>query len=442
MLTRATLRALLTGLVLLAGCKDGQEPAAPEPHRTASSPDTERTNPRAPKLYDDRLAELAGRIPGFGGYHLDREGRLTVRLVAPTTERRSAARAVLMQVLSDRRFATGGKPFNLSDMRFAAAEYDFRQLRDYKNQVRPAVLGIRGVTLLDADEVRNRVVVGIESPAILGRVEAALATLGVPRGAVLVEEVETPTMSKRLTDSFQPLQGGVRIRRSPQNDYSCTLGFNVYQAGRGSGHHAVTNSHCTLYFGENDAQGFSQAGRVIGREIHDPAYFDMYTDANCAPEGFRCRYSDAALVDVGSTNLAGLGVIAQTTTRSRDSTSIEVSSASPTFRIRDNRLGEPAPNEVLEKVGSYSGWTWGYVTQTCSDMPTDQFTRGLHRVALLCQARVSGASRGGDSGSPVFARYGSTEVGLAGILWGGTATTFNYSPIDLVMMELDYFATS
>jgi hypothetical protein len=33
-------------------------------------------------------------------------------------------------------------------------------------------------------------------------------------------------------------------------------------------------------------------------------------------------------------------------------------------------------------------------------------------------------------------------VGLAGILWGGTATTFNYSPIDLVMMELDYFATS
>jgi len=64
-------------------------------------------------------------------------------------------------------------------------------------------------------------------------------------------------------------------------------------------------------------------------------------------------------------------------------------------------------------------------------------------VTQLCQTWVSAGAGGGDSGSPVFRRQGSTNnVTLVGILWGGSGSTlYVFSPISNIEMELGALTT-
>ncbi len=49
-----------------------------------------------------------------------------------------------------------------------------------------ALLAIRGVTLVDLDEGKNRVTVGIDDDSRTEAVERALSSLDVPRAAVVI----------------------------------------------------------------------------------------------------------------------------------------------------------------------------------------------------------------------------------------------------------------
>ncbi|HEY4561533.1 MAG TPA: hypothetical protein VIJ36_01050, partial [Thermoanaerobaculia bacterium] len=95
---------------------------------------------------DDELVQIGRAIPGFGGLFYDAEGYPNVYL-------RDTKAAPALAAL---------KSWGEGEIRVLQGRYDFAQLVAWKRALRPAVLGQPGVVFLDADETRNRVVVGID----------------------------------------------------------------------------------------------------------------------------------------------------------------------------------------------------------------------------------------------------------------------------------------
>ena len=116
--------------------------------------------------------------------------------------------------------------------------------------------------------------------------------------------------------------------------------------------------------------------------------------------------------------------------------------------------------DVVQNVGSTTGWTTGKIAKTCITAATE--TPGI--TMLPCQNEVVPLdakapadippaplpepvptppppqipiATGGDSGSPVFLKNADGTVSLAGILWEGTNTpSFVYSCIGSVKADL------
>ena len=64
-------------------------------------------------------------------------------------------------------------------------------------------------------------------------------------------------------------------------------------------------------------------------------------------------------------------------------------------------------------MGRSEGWTYGNVTQTCSDRSVINTN-----ITYLCQIVADYGSAGGDSGAPVFEILSGDNVALLGIHWG------------------------
>ena len=83
---------------------------------------------------------------------------------------------------------------------------------------------------------------------------------------------------------------------------------------------------------------------------------------------------------------------------------LTIDTAEPTFRIV--QIGSAVAGNWVDKVGATTGWTYGFLDDTCIDM---RHTLMAMTQLLLCQNSVSGygdvpgsLSASGDSGSPVF----------------------------------------
>ncbi len=367
--------------------------------------------PQAPlseETLDDHLARLAEQIPGFGGIFLDENGQVAVYLVKGEVTTLSVREigATIARTLGwdERRLRAGA-------IRILPGQYSFRQLKEWNDQLFPHIFEIEGVTLTDIDEARNRLWIGVESEEVAETVIETLVSLGVPREAVLVEEVEPILPMATLREKVRPLVGGLQINFP---GYLCTLGFNAVRSNVTGW---VTASHCTNVQGGVEGTPYWQPleamDTFIGTEIADP----LYTWRFGCPMGRLCRYSDSAFVQLASGVSASLGHVAQTA--SLGSLTITGSfqiTAEATRRIR---------GEVLSKVGRTTGWSQGPITQTCVNVGVTGT-----RIVLLCQDFVQATVAAGDSGSPVFKINGS-GVTLYGLLWGGNSsgTSFVYSPI-------------
>lgn len=115
------------------------------------------------------------------------------------------------------------------------------------------------------------------------------------------------------------------------------------------------------------------------------------------------------------------GRVVRTTSRGTASGSITIDSANPRFNI----IGEaayPVAGGTLQKIGRTTGWTYGQVTNTCADTNVSG-----SNITLLCQDYVRAGVGPGDSGSPVFAWNGGSDITLYGLLWGGGTNTFAFS---------------
>jgi hypothetical protein len=396
-----------------------------------------------PANLDDEFAEIAAKVPGFGGAFYDEDGSFTLQLV--DLSKQDAAKAATEELRNRSSPAPQTRPGGIpqpgvGQVKTLQARYDFRELRDIRVTARDEVLSLPGTVSLEVDEKRNRVVVGVEKQDQIGAVRNQFAKLGVTADAVIVEVTDAIKPMATLRDNVRPGEGGLQIALSGGG--LCTLGFNAYAGERRS---FLTASHCTNTRGGVEYTAYYQPdiGGYIGFEYRDPAYW---------PCGFllewRCRYSDAALAAYNNTVSSDLGQIARTTSRGSPTPmefiwwgskagSITIDSSKPKFYIRGQKQN-PLGGVMLEKVGRTTGWTWGFVYSTCADVNVKDTN-----IRLLCQDKVSGGVGPGDSGSAVFRwGYGSQNYGddveLNGLLWGGNdaGTHFVFSTMSNVEHEL------
>lgn len=400
---RRGLAALVPALALLLLAL-----AAPAAHAAV---DRDKVGHGGPPNMDRELLAFAEQNPGFGGLWYDRYGNAHVYV----TDRRNIAPGLAQALAAN------------PDVTVHEGKYDFRDLARWRSRAR-ALLNDPGVVMVDADEASNRVRIGVSrEDGFLNRLwaEGQLATLGVPAEAVIVEEVEPIRPLITLRDRFRPVPAGVQIYFS---GYVCTLGANAYRGGTFG---FITNSHCTNTQGGVESTRYYQhntSGGAVATEIADPGYF---TGSGC-PSGRRCRYSDSSFARYDSTSLGEYRKVARTTSYGTSSSgSLTVSSSSPRFTI-NGTAGYPSSGQYLDKIGRTSGWTYGQVIATCTDVNVS----GTN-ITQLCQDRVQAYSAGGDSGSPVFSWSGSgSNVTLYGLLWGGNSTSFVMSALDNIEYEL------
>jgi hypothetical protein len=361
-----------------------------------------------PFTHDDELSRMADEIPGFGGLFYDEEGFPHVFLT-------DVGRAPEVNALGPA-------------VRVHKGQFDFRQLRQWKDSL-VDVLALPGVVLLDADESKNRVRIGLDKEAAggaaknLGAVHAALAKARVPADAVVFEEVEPIHNLATLRDRVRPVPGGVQIAFG---GFVCTKGFGANRAGIAG---FVTNSHCSGTQGGVQStvmyQNTNSSSNRIGIETADPTYF---TGGSC-PVLRRCRFSDSAFARYDSSSLRQFGRIARTTGVG----SLTVSTTAPRFTITGT-ASSPSVGQTVNKMGRTTGWTRGLVASTCVNVNVS----GTN-ITQLCQATVNAGVAGGDSGSPVFtASTTGTTATLVGILWGGSTsgTLFVMSPYGQIVTEL------
>ncbi|MBI1741574.1 hypothetical protein HYR54_00720 [Candidatus Acetothermia bacterium] len=152
--------------------------------KSSSSHETDRDKSSAPiaakdsQTIDDLFAEVAKQVPSFGGMFIDSQGNLSVYLLDPT--QKVEAESAIASVFGRDRIPSDG-------IRVLQGEYGFLQLKEWFDRAN-ALLALPGVTLVDIDESKNRLKIGLEKLDALNRVEQALVRINVPREAVNFEE--------------------------------------------------------------------------------------------------------------------------------------------------------------------------------------------------------------------------------------------------------------
>jgi hypothetical protein len=447
---------------------------------------------------EEEFVRLDREYPGFGGYSYDSEtGDLLV--VMADLKHADAVRTALEPRLAEIR------PTNKRDrkdkpgrVRVVQGKFRFGQLRIWRDQLTPAIMGQPGVTMLDINEHENRLFVGITSPPVRRFVMQEAMRLNIAPDGIAIETVEpicpvqsdgdcnndpctldptdpicTPaepgdpppsddepeTMDPTCPEGTQcslepaaptlrnyrgPMEGGLQIQRLRFQlnglNYvaNCTYGFTTTYNGQVA---FVTNSHCSSQRGVIDGTLWyspfaPRNADYIGREVADPPN-NVFRDAytgNYCPRYRECRYSDAAIGEL----VPGRQYIRRSIARTTHWTgSIEINQSNPHFFIYNEHLARPVMNRDMDKVGRTTGWTYGRTSNTCTHISNGNY---IMFCQALVETRTSGARivAGGDSGSPVFLWDFANGAVLYGLLWGeqSEGTRFIFSPLDNLRRDL------
>jgi hypothetical protein len=127
--------------------------------------------------YDELLVQVERRTPGFGGMFIDSDGRLVVYLL--DTTQLPAARSAIESVFGPNQIPAAG-------VRAQQGQYSVSQLKEWTDRAR-GVLRMRGITMIDLDEAKNRVTIGVDNRSRTAGLRRALSSLMVPRQAVIIQ---------------------------------------------------------------------------------------------------------------------------------------------------------------------------------------------------------------------------------------------------------------
>jgi hypothetical protein len=403
----------------LAGCQDDSSPTSPD----AGVPSARVQSSQGADL--PSADEFDRKVPGFGGFFLDRAGAPTIYLS------RGSSRAPAEQALAG---YLSGRGLSTAAVRVLEAQYGWKQLQRWQEAATVEALAVPGAVFVDNDETSNRVRIGVQNLSAMGQVRAAVARLGIPDDAVILERAEPILQVATLQNVVdRPVRAGVQINFP---GYLCSVGFN---ATSGTQKSFITASHCTSTQGGVESTPYWQPlqsvnGTQIATEVADPVY--VRNGPGC-PRGRKCRYSDASRAAYINGANQALGLIAQTSGANNGSLTITGS-----FSIKADDCGTRGGclpvGTTVNKVGRTTGWTSGRITNTCVNTGVSG-----SNIVQLCQTFVSAGVGGGDSGSDVFQITSGSNVKLAGVLWGGNSggTQFVFSPFGNVTAELGTLIT-
>ncbi|MEO8193100.1 MAG: hypothetical protein ABI681_04560 [Gemmatimonadales bacterium] len=293
------------------------------------------------------------------------------------------------------------------------------------------VMALPGTVFADNDEVRGKLVFGVENEHAIAGITRSLIARGLSADEFVVEVTAPITRMANLQSSvFRPTQAGVQIHFG---GYLCSIGFNADLGAAGGDRSMYTASHCTNTQGGVEGTQYYQPlsstdNTVIATEAADPVYV---AGGSCSA-GKVCRSSDASRSLYSASVASARGVIAKTTGVNTGS----LTTAATSFTVTEQDNVNTSFTGAIHKVGRTTGWTQGNVTNSCTTVNVSG-----SNVQLRCQTLVtsSGAAivGGGDSGSGVFQVISGDNVRLVGILWGGSgSTTFVFSPLKNVQDEL------
>jgi hypothetical protein len=364
----------------------------------------------APVTSDDELEALGQTINGFAGFYIDDAGVLVI-------QRAAGGRSTALEA-AVRGFAKAHGGELPVKVRIHDVDVTFGELRRLRRALQP--FAIPGVIMVDVDEVRNRLVLGVATTADSLSVDAVLKRSAENTTFVVIRHVaRIIPMTATLRDTgITPAVGGIQIAGLGAAGL-CTAGPIVRYPGF-STKYILTNSHCTQAAFQNDGGAFHQPfvwnpwNTFRGYEVSDPPhqYGAPWCDA-----GTYCRQADAALYQPSNQSWPVFEIARTTDMVTTPGVMGSIDRAFPNF-IPTGLV--PYSNLVvgqgLHKVGRTSGWSTGTISNTCVDgMGIDGVTK------IRCSFVMHASVAGGDSGSPVFQWVGGAsgyDVYVAGILWG------------------------
>jgi len=394
----AFLFALLFLLNSLTSRAQGQAQSAPGP---------------VPLNIDDRFVEIGNSVPAFGGLFVDEDKDTLYVYMVP------GQAGDLTQVDQAINAVFGSNRPREHKVEMLPAQYTFLQLKAWRDPMSENVLSIYGVAAAGIDHGKNRLIVEVEHLESVPAVERQLATLGIPREAVNIEQTPKMQLTQTLQGYRRPDIGGLQVvYYDSAGGHFCTHWLADFNGLPGF----VTCSHCskalfktdgTIYY-QPDWPDFSVPSR-IGSEANDPPLLKGgLFSVTCGILSLvpSCRWSDSNFSYFGQfprfTIPGGFarGFIARPTGLNNPDWN-----GMSTFMITAKR--DPVAGEIVLKVGRTTGTTIGKVSSACIDI---NYQPGV----LLCQYRATlttlNSNLGGDSGSPVFMFQASgSNVTLAGI---------------------------
>ena len=256
-----------------------------------------------------------------------------------------------------------------------------------------------------------------------------LEGLNIPREAVTVMAEEQPTSSSHTVRDRahnNKMAGGYQINFGFGN---CTMGFVAIRSGTAG---MVTAGHCT------EAQPYD-GGVISNNQVHQPSSYNLIgyedidpsfsTSLSGCNDSDGCRHSDSTFVDFSSGVQYNRGWIAKPSS----DWGISVDPDTAHYSITHDYGAAMVGDEVL-KVGMTTGRTRGDVTRTC--FKSNDTSNAQWIGTYLCQTRVGVSANPGDSGSPVFVVQSGDQVRLVGVLTHRTTSTYDFSPLGRVFLDL------
>lgn len=400
----------------------------------AADPPAERVLYHGP--LEKQFIEIERDVPGFAGWHFDRDGNAIVRV--KDASQQAAAIERVGRILDERARAGRGRAAarqGRPQITARPALYSFSELAAFRHAITrnlPAA-----VHQFDVNEVDNVLVLGVDKESDIGPVRAAAARAGIPGNALRVQVADRVRTRLTLADYQRPLHGGNGFTFfKPGYLAECTIGVNGYLTLPRSPEGFMTASHCTGTTWSNTSTIAYQATPYTqaGTEWRDPA---PWSGAPCPanPQGSTCRYSDAAFYRYDSTGYGAGPSIARTDWTQPPPTTTVIGS----MPVLNNYYVAPV-GDWLDKIGRNSGWTWGQVLESCqATAHPDPNPNGGGVVFLLCQDITNIHVVGGDSGSPIFKWFDYDHVEWAGILWGVSSRGTWHSPVAGVESDFPAF---
>lgn len=366
---------------------------------------------RGSRGIEDVILRLDSAAGGVGGLFADEDGALVVTLTPSGSG--AAAREFLVNGIGAQRGPLMKRDGTLRAMRERHASYRFSELVAYHDAIIELLPAVDGMVSIDANERRNKVVIGVTDQQAATHVRNRIQELGLPQDAFAFTRVRSVREAASIRDHFRPTGGGMQIRVRhdvASNSWTtCTLGFNVYK--HLEERYALTAGHCsgqnfgTNHFVSNPAEGSSS--KRIGYVADLPsAYFCGGMLSVCRDvDVLRIRYY-SSISSPGRVihTIASGGPFAPGTLNRVSGQVWQMEEAPQTWA--------PADGDTVHKVGRTTGWTHGPIVTSCE-------TWMVNYVMNVCQARVLAYADAGDSGAPVVLALDGKYYPV-GIIWGTT----------------------